>query len=165
MNESQSDIGDRDNPKADHILKQPWHGCIQPDPVFNHQGGAELSQKCRVYIWFMFLQHTSAARIVLQPKFKYASSRLIPLFNHAIWPCFPPDFRCCECSCILSHWYYEREGQLFCKKHYWARFGEHCHGCKETITTGLIMVTISDHAVQMLLNKTICLRSHKILAR
>ncbi|XP_013872345.1 LIM domain kinase 1 [Austrofundulus limnaeus] len=48
--------------------------------------------------------------------------------------------RCCECGCILSHWYYEREGQLFCKKHYWSRFGEHCHGCKETITTGLIMV-------------------------
>lgn len=65
MNESQSDIGDRGNTKADHILKQPWHGCIQPDPVFNHQGGgAELSQKCRVYVGFVFLQHTSAARIV-----------------------------------------------------------------------------------------------------
>uniref|UniRef100_A0AAQ5ZFM8 LIM domain kinase 1 n=1 Tax=Amphiprion ocellaris TaxID=80972 RepID=A0AAQ5ZFM8_AMPOC len=48
--------------------------------------------------------------------------------------------RCCECGCILSHWYYEREGQLYCKKHYWSRYGEHCHGCKETIATGLIMV-------------------------
>ncbi|XP_037605748.1 LIM domain kinase 1-like [Sebastes umbrosus] len=48
--------------------------------------------------------------------------------------------RCCECGCILSHWYYEREGQLYCKKHYWGRYGEHCHGCKETIATGLIMV-------------------------
>uniref|UniRef100_A0A672GLG3 non-specific serine/threonine protein kinase n=1 Tax=Salarias fasciatus TaxID=181472 RepID=A0A672GLG3_SALFA len=48
--------------------------------------------------------------------------------------------RCCECGCILSHWYYEREGQLYCKKHYWSRYGEHCHGCKEAITTGLIMV-------------------------
>ncbi|XP_068572194.1 LIM domain kinase 1-like [Cebidichthys violaceus] len=48
--------------------------------------------------------------------------------------------RCCECGCILSHWYYEREAQLYCKKHYWARYGEHCHGCKETIATGLIMV-------------------------
>ncbi|XP_060911278.1 LIM domain kinase 1-like isoform X1 [Labrus mixtus] len=47
---------------------------------------------------------------------------------------------CCECSCILSHWYYEKEGQLYCKKHYWARYGEHCHGCKESITSGLIMV-------------------------
>uniref|UniRef100_A0A3B4Y9K6 non-specific serine/threonine protein kinase n=1 Tax=Seriola lalandi dorsalis TaxID=1841481 RepID=A0A3B4Y9K6_SERLL len=50
------------------------------------------------------------------------------------------DRRCCECGCILSHWYYEREGQLYCKKHYWGRYGEHCHGCKDTITTGLIMV-------------------------
>ncbi|XP_071362173.1 LIM domain kinase 1-like [Trachinotus anak] len=48
--------------------------------------------------------------------------------------------RCCECGCILSHWYYEREGQLYCKKHYWARYGEHCHGCKDTVTTGPIMV-------------------------
>uniref|UniRef100_A0A672GQ92 non-specific serine/threonine protein kinase n=1 Tax=Salarias fasciatus TaxID=181472 RepID=A0A672GQ92_SALFA len=54
--------------------------------------------------------------------------------------CFPPCCRCCECGCILSHWYYEREGQLYCKKHYWSRYGEHCHGCKEAITTGLIMV-------------------------
>lgn len=48
--------------------------------------------------------------------------------------------RCRECGCILSNWYYERDGELYCKKHYWARFGEHCHGCKEAITTGLIMV-------------------------
>ncbi|KAM9728326.1 LIM domain kinase 1-like [Menidia menidia] len=48
--------------------------------------------------------------------------------------------RCCDCECILSQWYYEREGQLYCKKHYWSRFGEHCHGCKETIATGLVMV-------------------------
>ncbi|KAM4545400.1 LIM domain kinase 1-like [Odontesthes bonariensis] len=48
--------------------------------------------------------------------------------------------RCCECECILSHWYYEREGQLYCKKHYWSRFGEHCHGCEDTIATGLVMV-------------------------
>lgn len=50
--------------------------------------------------------------------------------------------RCCECGCILSHWYYEREGQLYCKKHYWCRYGGHCHGCKETIATGLIMVIL-----------------------
>ncbi|XP_055082716.1 LIM domain kinase 1-like isoform X2 [Periophthalmus magnuspinnatus] len=48
--------------------------------------------------------------------------------------------RCSECACILSNWYYERDGELYCKKHYWARYGEHCHGCKDTITTGLIMV-------------------------
>uniref|UniRef100_A0A7N6F9D0 LIM domain kinase 1 n=1 Tax=Anabas testudineus TaxID=64144 RepID=A0A7N6F9D0_ANATE len=48
--------------------------------------------------------------------------------------------KCCECGCILTRWYYEREGQLYCKKHYWARYGEHCHGCKETVATGLVMV-------------------------
>ncbi|KAL4647614.1 LIM domain kinase 1-like isoform X1 [Arapaima gigas] len=49
-------------------------------------------------------------------------------------------FRCCECSASLSHWYYEKEGQLFCKKDYWAKFGELCQGCSEPISTGLIMV-------------------------
>ncbi|XP_062329543.1 LIM domain kinase 1a isoform X1 [Osmerus eperlanus] len=49
-------------------------------------------------------------------------------------------FKCCECSASLSHWYYEKEGRLFCKKDYWAKFGELCHGCNDPITTGLIMV-------------------------
>uniref|UniRef100_A0A3Q3X4B9 non-specific serine/threonine protein kinase n=1 Tax=Mola mola TaxID=94237 RepID=A0A3Q3X4B9_MOLML len=62
------------------------------------------------------------------------------LFDPLSCPCVPLYLRCCECGCILSHWYYEREEQLYCKKHYWARYGEHCCGCKETITTGLIMV-------------------------
>uniref|UniRef100_A0A672RWC8 LIM domain kinase 1 n=1 Tax=Sinocyclocheilus grahami TaxID=75366 RepID=A0A672RWC8_SINGR len=48
--------------------------------------------------------------------------------------------RCCVCNLVLSHWYYERDGQFFCKKDYWSRFGEQCHGCSESITTGLIMV-------------------------
>ncbi|KTF80526.1 hypothetical protein cypCar_00033973 [Cyprinus carpio] len=46
---------------------------------------------------------------------------------------------CCECGASLSHWYYEKDGRLFCKKDYWAKFGELCHGCSEPITTGLIM--------------------------
>ncbi|KAG7282501.1 hypothetical protein CRUP_020216 [Coryphaenoides rupestris] len=49
-------------------------------------------------------------------------------------------FRCCECGASLSHWYYEKDGRLFCKKDYWAKFGELCHGCNDPITTGLIMV-------------------------
>ncbi|XP_015251469.1 PREDICTED: LIM domain kinase 1 [Cyprinodon variegatus] len=48
--------------------------------------------------------------------------------------------RCRDCDCILSRWYYEKEGDLYCKKHYWSRFGEHCHGCKENVSTGLVMV-------------------------
>ncbi|KAM5130517.1 LIM domain kinase 1 isoform 1-T1 [Callospermophilus lateralis] len=49
-------------------------------------------------------------------------------------------FRCCECGASLSHQYYEKDGQLFCKKDYWARYGESCHGCSEHITKGLVMV-------------------------
>ncbi|ROL53201.1 LIM domain kinase 1, partial [Anabarilius grahami] len=49
---------------------------------------------------------------------------------------------CCECGASLSHWYYEKDGRLFCKKDYWAKFGELCHGCSEPITTGLIMTHI-----------------------
>uniref|UniRef100_A0A8B9JZQ6 LIM domain kinase 1 n=1 Tax=Astyanax mexicanus TaxID=7994 RepID=A0A8B9JZQ6_ASTMX len=47
---------------------------------------------------------------------------------------------CCECNCMLSHRYYERDGQFFCRKDYWSRFGEQCQGCSEIITTGVIMV-------------------------
>lgn len=41
----------------------------------------------------------------------------------------------------MSHQYYEKDGQLFCKKDYWARYGESCHGCSEHITKGLVMVS------------------------
>uniref|UniRef100_A0A671WXJ5 LIM domain kinase 1 n=1 Tax=Sparus aurata TaxID=8175 RepID=A0A671WXJ5_SPAAU len=47
---------------------------------------------------------------------------------------------CLTCSASLSHWYYEKDGRLFCKKDYWTKFGELCHGCNDPITTGLIMV-------------------------
>ncbi|XP_075773447.1 LIM domain kinase 1 isoform X2 [Pelodiscus sinensis] len=49
-------------------------------------------------------------------------------------------FRCCECGALLCHQYYERDGRLYCKKDYWARFGELCHGCSEHIAKGLVMV-------------------------
>ncbi|ETE73706.1 LIM domain kinase 1, partial [Ophiophagus hannah] len=48
--------------------------------------------------------------------------------------------RCCECGALLSHQYYEKDGRLYCKKDYWAHFGELCHGCSEQITKGLVMV-------------------------
>uniref|UniRef100_A0A8C1V9V3 LIM domain kinase 1 n=1 Tax=Cyprinus carpio TaxID=7962 RepID=A0A8C1V9V3_CYPCA len=51
-----------------------------------------------------------------------------------------PAQMCSVCNSVLSHWYYERDGQFFCKKDYWSRFGEQCYGCSESITTGLIMV-------------------------
>lgn len=56
----------------------------------------------------------------------------------------PP--RCCECSASLSHQYYEKDGQLFCKRDYWARYGESCHGCSEHITKGLVMVSALPHS-------------------
>ncbi|XP_073523703.1 LIM domain kinase 1 isoform X1 [Phyllobates terribilis] len=49
-------------------------------------------------------------------------------------------FRCSDCGVSLSHRYYEKDGRLFCKKHYWARFGGMCQGCSEHITKGLVMV-------------------------
>ncbi|XP_053313218.1 LIM domain kinase 1 isoform X1 [Spea bombifrons] len=49
-------------------------------------------------------------------------------------------FRCSDCGVSLSHRYYEKDGRLFCKRHYWARFGGMCHGCSEHITKGLVMV-------------------------
>ncbi|XP_038014292.1 LIM domain kinase 1 isoform X1 [Motacilla alba alba] len=48
--------------------------------------------------------------------------------------------KCCECGASLSHQYYEKDGRLYCKKDYWTRFGELCHGCSEQITKGLVMV-------------------------
>ncbi|XP_075450617.1 LIM domain kinase 1 isoform X2 [Ascaphus truei] len=55
------------------------------------------------------------------------------------FPC-PAADRCSDCGVSLSHRYYEKDGRLFCKKHYWARFGGMCHGCSEHITKGLVMV-------------------------
>lgn len=162
MNDSQRDIGDRDNAKEDHILKQHWAGCIQPDPVFNHQGGLTFLRSVTC-TWGSRYCNTLLPHVLFYSL--NLNLRLLISLCHAFWPHFPLGFRCCECSCILSHWYYEREGQPYCKKHYWARFGEHCHGCKETITTGLIMVTISENAVQLPKNKSICFRVRKILAR
>ncbi|XP_054703543.1 LIM domain kinase 1 isoform X1 [Grus americana] len=54
--------------------------------------------------------------------------------------CGGPAAGCCECGASLSHQYYEKDGRLYCKKDYWARFGELCHGCSEQITKGLVMV-------------------------
>lgn len=45
----------------------------------------------------------------------------------------------------LAQQYYEKDGQLFCKKDYWARHGESCHGCSEHITKGLVMVSLPTH--------------------
>uniref|UniRef100_A0A6Q2XYH9 LIM domain kinase 2 n=1 Tax=Esox lucius TaxID=8010 RepID=A0A6Q2XYH9_ESOLU len=52
--------------------------------------------------------------------------------------CFP-ILRCSECCDRLTNWYYEKDGQLYCRKHYWEKFGELCHGCS-LLMTGPAMV-------------------------
>ncbi|KAK1792293.1 hypothetical protein P4O66_012242, partial [Electrophorus voltai] len=46
---------------------------------------------------------------------------------------------CSECCDLLTNWYYERNGSLYCRKHYWEKFGELCHGCS-LLMTGPAMV-------------------------
>ncbi|XP_058850411.1 LIM domain kinase 2-like [Acipenser ruthenus] len=48
-------------------------------------------------------------------------------------------FQCSECSDHLINWYYEKDGKLYCRKHYWEKFGESCHGCS-LLMTGPAMV-------------------------
>lgn len=51
---------------------------------------------------------------------------------------WPP--RCSVCCDHLTNWYYEKEAQLYCRKHYWEKFGELCHGCS-LLMTGPTMVS------------------------
>ncbi|XP_057667372.1 LIM domain kinase 1 isoform X2 [Diorhabda carinulata] len=48
-------------------------------------------------------------------------------------------FRCSACDASLSNWYFEKDGLLFCKDDYWARYGESCQQCSQIIT-GPVMV-------------------------
>uniref|UniRef100_A0AAZ3P6G8 LIM domain kinase 2 n=1 Tax=Oncorhynchus tshawytscha TaxID=74940 RepID=A0AAZ3P6G8_ONCTS len=48
-------------------------------------------------------------------------------------------FQCSECCDHLTNWYYEKDGKLYCRKHYWEKFGELCHGCS-LLMTGPAMV-------------------------
>ncbi|KAF1389144.1 hypothetical protein PFLUV_G00070410 [Perca fluviatilis] len=48
-------------------------------------------------------------------------------------------FQCSVCCDHLTNWYYEKEGKLYCRIHYWEKFGELCHGCS-LLMTGPAMV-------------------------
>ncbi|XP_042334937.1 LIM domain kinase 2-like [Sceloporus undulatus] len=48
-------------------------------------------------------------------------------------------FRCSECQDLLTNWYYEKDSTLYCRKDYWRKFGESCHGCS-LLMTGPVMV-------------------------
>ncbi|KAL0267249.1 UNVERIFIED_CONTAM: hypothetical protein PYX00_009578 [Menopon gallinae] len=52
-------------------------------------------------------------------------------------------FRCSACDDALSNWYFEKDGLLFCKDDYWAKYGEACQDCAQVIT-GPVMVA-GDH--------------------
>uniref|UniRef100_A0A673JI59 LIM domain kinase 2 n=1 Tax=Sinocyclocheilus rhinocerous TaxID=307959 RepID=A0A673JI59_9TELE len=47
--------------------------------------------------------------------------------------------RCSVCFDLLTNWYFEKEGKLYCHKHYCEKFGELCHGCS-LLMTGPAMV-------------------------
>uniref|UniRef100_A0A668AE09 LIM domain kinase 2 n=1 Tax=Myripristis murdjan TaxID=586833 RepID=A0A668AE09_9TELE len=47
--------------------------------------------------------------------------------------------RCSVCCDHLINWYYEKDGKLYCRNHYWEKFGELCHGCS-LLMTGPAMV-------------------------
>uniref|UniRef100_A0A9J8BJZ2 LIM domain kinase 2 n=1 Tax=Cyprinus carpio carpio TaxID=630221 RepID=A0A9J8BJZ2_CYPCA len=47
--------------------------------------------------------------------------------------------RCSVCFDLLTNWYFEKEGRLYCHKHYCEKFGELCHGCS-LLMTGPAMV-------------------------
>lgn len=53
--------------------------------------------------------------------------------------------RCSVCSDHLTNWYYEKDGKLYCRKHYWEKFGELCHGCS-LLMTGPAMVSSPSHS-------------------
>lgn len=43
-------------------------------------------------------------------------------------------FRCSACDSLLSSWYFEKDGLLFCRDDYWQRFGHACQQCGAIIT-------------------------------
>uniref|UniRef100_A0A4W6GBG5 LIM domain kinase 2 n=1 Tax=Lates calcarifer TaxID=8187 RepID=A0A4W6GBG5_LATCA len=55
----------------------------------------------------------------------------------ALLSCF--TCQCSVCCDHLTNWYYEKDGKLYCRKHYWEKFGELCHGCS-LLMTGPAMV-------------------------
>ncbi|GLD53973.1 LIM domain kinase 2, partial [Lates japonicus] len=62
-------------------------------------------------------------------------------------------FQCSVCCDHLTNWYYEKDGKLYCRKHYWEKFGELCHGCS-LLMTGPAMdntVVVADFGLSRLI--------------
>ena len=45
------------------------------------------------------------------------------------------------CQRCLSNWYFEKDGQLYCRHDYWSKFGTACNRCSQLIT-GPLMVCV-----------------------
>ncbi|XP_052739141.1 LIM domain kinase 1 isoform X2 [Bicyclus anynana] len=43
-------------------------------------------------------------------------------------------FRCSDCDAPLGAWYLETDGMLFCRRDYWARFGDSCQRCRQLVS-------------------------------
>ncbi|KAK7461996.1 hypothetical protein BaRGS_00038578 [Batillaria attramentaria] len=46
---------------------------------------------------------------------------------------------CTVCQRCLNNWYFEKDGQLYCRHDYWSKFGTACNSCSQLIT-GPVMV-------------------------
>lgn len=73
-------------------------------------------------------------------------------------------FRCSVCSDNLTNWYFEKDGKLYCQKHYWEKFGELCHGCS-LLMTGPAMVSPLLFYIFYSLSRDTSLLSQTILRR
>lgn len=49
-------------------------------------------------------------------------------------------FRCSVCDVQLSHWYFEKDGLLFCRDDYLQRFGDACQQCSAFISGPAMIV-------------------------
>lgn len=49
-------------------------------------------------------------------------------------------FRCSVCDDLLSHWYFEKDGLLFCRDDYLQRFEEACQQCLTSISGPVMIV-------------------------
>lgn len=68
-------------------------------------------------------------------------------------------FRCSVCDTELSHWYFEKEGLLFCRDDYIQRFGTACQQCK-LFSLQIIIVRQSTKSVSHL--KYLCYFSSQV---
>lgn len=103
-----------------------------------------LYESCRIrptYLW----NDQEVFEIIPQRLYRWKISsffsvHLLCSVKNITMICFCP-LRCSVCCDHLTNWYYEKDGKLYCRKHYWEKFGELCHGCS-LLMTGPAMVSL-----------------------